>query len=141
MRTRRIRERKSVWERSVRRPSSRPSWPKPLTTRTPVTDSSTTPATMAASCWASQLAGNTLDRQRHERQYRREDQHDHQRDDEHHEVAADDRQEGEQTLEEGDVGAGAGDQLSRLQLVVAGEVEALQGVVDRGAQVVLHAQG
>ena len=35
------------------------SWPKPLTTRTPVTAASTTPATSAARCWASQLAGNS----------------------------------------------------------------------------------
>ena len=38
------------------------SWPKPLTTRTPVTAPSTTPATAAACCCASQLAGNSLRR-------------------------------------------------------------------------------
>ena len=44
-------------------PSSRSiswfSWPKPLTTRTPVTAPSTTPATSPAFCCASQLAGNS----------------------------------------------------------------------------------
>ncbi len=45
--------------------SSRCSWPKPLTTRTPVTASSTTPATSAIRCWASQLAGNSCLRLRY----------------------------------------------------------------------------
>jgi hypothetical protein len=38
-------------------PSSRRSWPKPLTTRTPLVASSTTVASSAARCWASQLDG------------------------------------------------------------------------------------
>ena len=48
-------------------PSSRSiscsSWPKPLTTRTPVTAPSTTPATSASFCCASQLAGKSLRRE------------------------------------------------------------------------------
>ena len=60
MRTSRMRERNTPWARWVSRSSSRCSWPKPFTTRTPVTASSTTPATSAACCWESQLAGNTL---------------------------------------------------------------------------------
>ena len=48
-------------------PSSRSiscsSWPKPLTTRTPVTAPSTTPATCASFCCASQLAGKSLRRE------------------------------------------------------------------------------
>ena len=44
--------------------SWRCSCPKPLTIRTPVTDSSTTVATSPASCCASQLAGNTAVRSR-----------------------------------------------------------------------------
>ena len=39
-----------------------------------------------------------------------------------------------------EVGARARHELAGLQLVVAGEVEALQPLVDRGAQVVLHVE-
>ena len=45
------------------RSTSCSSWPKPFTTRTPVTASSTTPATSAACCCASQLAGNRVRRE------------------------------------------------------------------------------
>ncbi len=38
--------------------TSRPSWPKPLTTRTPVTAASTCPTSSPDCCWAAQLAGN-----------------------------------------------------------------------------------
>ena len=57
--TRRTREANIDRDRSCSRSSSRCSWPKPFTTRTPVTSSSTTLATSPAFCCASQLAGNT----------------------------------------------------------------------------------
>ena len=44
------------------RPTSRASWPKPFTTRTPVTVSSTCCAMSAARCCADQVAGNSLRR-------------------------------------------------------------------------------
>jgi hypothetical protein len=46
------------------------SWPKPFTTRTPVTAASTTSATAAARCCASQLAGNRVRRDRSEMNHR-----------------------------------------------------------------------
>jgi hypothetical protein len=58
MRALRIRDPKSLTDASIKRPSWRRSWPKPLTTRTPVTDSSTTPATSACHWSMSQLEGN-----------------------------------------------------------------------------------
>ena len=51
-----------------------------------------------------------------------------------------DRQEREQALDQADVGAGPGHELAGLQLVVAGEVEALQPLEDGVAQVVLHVE-
>ncbi len=62
--TNRTREANIDSDRSARRSSSRDSCPKPLTTRTPVTSSSTTFATSPAFCCASQLAGNTEVRSR-----------------------------------------------------------------------------
>ena len=51
-----------------------------------------------------------------------------------------DRQEAEQRLDEREVGAGARHELAGRELVVAGEVEALEALEDRGAQVVLHVE-
>ena len=48
------------------RATSRSSAAKALTTRTPETASSTTPATSAARCWAAQVAGKTRSRMRPE---------------------------------------------------------------------------
>ncbi len=59
MRTSRVRDRYRSSDAAARWRSSRRSCPKPLTTRTPVTASSTTPATSPARCWASHVAGNT----------------------------------------------------------------------------------
>ncbi len=58
-RTARIRFANSLRAPSRSRPSSRSSCPKPFTTRTPVTSSSTISATSAADCWAAQVAGNS----------------------------------------------------------------------------------
>ena len=60
----RIRDWYSSWARSVRRSNSRSSWANALTTRTPVTASSTTPATAPDRRWSFQLAGNTRLRKR-----------------------------------------------------------------------------
>ena len=130
--------------------SWRCSWPKPLTIRTPVTDSSTTVATSPASCCASQLAGNTAVRRRSAVQssagvtssitsgeQRRQRDHDHERDHEHQHVPDRDRQELQQALDQHDVGAGPAHELTGLHRVVAREVEPLQLAEDRGAEVVL----
>ena len=58
----------------------------------------------------------------------------------HHDVAEHDRQERQQRLDQPEVGRGARHELAGLQLVVAGEVEPLQPLVDRVAQVVLHVE-
>ena len=63
-RTARTRDANSAVLASSSRPISCSSWPKPLTTRTPVTAPSTTPATFPACCCASQLAGNSRSRER-----------------------------------------------------------------------------
>ncbi len=55
----RIRSPNSVRAARSSRPISRASWPKPLTTRTPVTVSSTCWARSAARCWADHDAGNS----------------------------------------------------------------------------------
>jgi hypothetical protein len=60
MRALRMRAPNSRIPDSVSLSSSRPSWPKPLTTRTPLVASSTTVASSAARCWASQLDGYTV---------------------------------------------------------------------------------
>ena len=78
--------------------------------------------------------------QRHQRERRREDDHHDERDHEHHDVAEHDRQERQQALDQPEVAGGARHQLAGLHLVVAGEVEALQALVDRVAQVVLHVE-
>ncbi len=62
--TNRTRDWNMSCERAMSRSSSRCSCPKPFTTRTPVTSSSTTFATSPAFCCASQLAGNTDVRRR-----------------------------------------------------------------------------
>ena len=123
----------------VSRSSSRPSCPKPFTTRTPVTSSSTTLATSPAFCCASQLAGNTdvrsriavnssagRDEQHHAREQRRQDEHRDDRHDEHQDVRHADRQELQEALDQRDVGGCAADELTGLELVVAREVELLQ---------------
>ncbi len=74
------------------------------------------------------------------RQQRRVDEHDDQGQDEQQHVAAHDRQERQQPLQQADVGVGPADQLPGLQLVVAGEVEPLELVVDGVAQVELHVE-
>ena len=68
-RTVRTREAYSSVLASSSRSVSCSSWPNPFTTRTPVTAASTTPATFAACCWASQLAGNSLRREAIDRKY------------------------------------------------------------------------
>ena len=100
------------------RPSSRSSWPKPFTTRTPVTASSTTPATSPARCCESHCAGNIdpAQAQRHEQQRGHDRQHDHgeqrrqhqhhdERQDEQHDVADRQGEEAQQRLDQGEVGA------------------------------------
>ena len=71
---------------------------------------------------------------------RRQDHHHHQGDDEQHHVAEHDRQEGQQPLHQAEVGGGARHELTGAELVVAGEVEALQPLVDGVAQVELHVE-
>ena len=75
-----------------------------------------------------------------QREQRRQDHHHHQGDDEQHHVAEHDRQEGEQPLHQPEVGGGTRDELPGAELVVAGEVEALQPLVDGVAQVELHVE-
>jgi len=60
----RTREPYSAELASSSRATSWLSCPNPFTTRTPVTAASTTSATAAARCWASQLAGNRVRRDR-----------------------------------------------------------------------------
>src|SRR3954471_7785625 len=60
----RMRERNRSSAVSVRWASSRFSWPKPFTTRTRVTASSTTPATSPIRCCASHVAGKMVVRSR-----------------------------------------------------------------------------
>ena len=151
--TRRTRDANIARDRSVSRSSSRCSWPKPFTTRTPVTSSSTTLATSPAFCCASQLAGNTDVRSRiavkssagatasitsessGDRQSMTANDTMNSKD-----VGDADRQELQEALDQRDVGRRAAHELTGLQLVVAGEVEALQLAEDRGAQVVLHVE-
>ena len=64
IRAARIRSANSVRARPSRVATSRASWPKPLTTRTPVTVSSTCCATSAARCCADQVAGKSERRER-----------------------------------------------------------------------------
>ncbi len=73
-------------------------------------------------------------------QGRRVEEHDDQGDHHHQQVAAHDRQERQQGLQQADVGVGPGHQLAGLQLVVAGEVQPLQLVVDGIAEVVLDVE-
>ena len=132
-------------ERSVSRSSSRCSWPKPFTTRTPVTSSSTTLATSPAFCCASQLAGNTDVRSRiavkssagatsehHAARAAATGMNiDDERHDEQQDVRDADRQELQEALDQRDVGRRAAHELTGLQLVVAREVEPLQLPEDR----------
>jgi hypothetical protein len=67
---------------------------------------------------------------------REDEHHDDRRGEEQH-VAAHDGQEGEEALQQAEIGVGPRDELTGLHLVVAGEVEADQVVVDGVAQVVL----
>ena len=99
--------------------SSRSSWPKPFTTRTPLTASSTTPATSPARCCASQLrrehrscaaaatrsaaAGTTASATSVSSGDRTSITTSDS--DEQHDVAGHDRQEREQALDEAEVGA------------------------------------
>ena len=128
----------------------RPAWParappgrSPSPPARRSTASSTTPATTPACCWASHVAGNTVWRslQRDDSSSGatasatsvssgEQEQHDDQRHDEQQDVAEHDRQERQQALHQADVGAGPADQLAGVQLVVAGEVEPLEVVVD-----------
>ncbi len=62
----RIRDWYSSWARFVSRSNSRSSWANAFTTRTPVTASSTTPATAPDRRWSFQLAGKTRLRNRTE---------------------------------------------------------------------------
>jgi hypothetical protein len=64
IRAARIRSANSARARPSSVAVSRASWPKPLTTRTPVTVSSTCWATSAARCCADQVAGNSDRRER-----------------------------------------------------------------------------
>ena len=56
------------------------------------------------------------------------------------EVAHHDRQERQHALDERGVARRATHELARLHLVVAGEVESLQPLVDRVAQIELHVE-
>ena len=67
-------------------------------------------------------------------------QHHDQGQHEQHDVAGREREEAEQGLDEGEVGAGARHDLAGGELVVMGEVEALDPFEDRGAQIVLHVE-
>ena len=129
--------------RRSRPASSRSSWPKPLTTRTPLTASSTTPATSPARCSESHCAGNMTRRRRNDTnssagtiastmsvRERRQHEHHDQRQHEQHDVAGRQREEAEQGLDEGEVGAGARHDLAGGELVVMGEVEALDPFED-----------
>ena len=152
-RTSRLREAYRVSAASPRCSSSRCSWPKPFTTRTPVTASSTTPATSPAFCCASQVAGKIDLRIRIETKSkagrtatittvskRRQEDHHDERHEQHDEVADDDRQERQQSLDQRQVRRRPRHELAGLQIVVAREVESLQALEDRDAQVVLHVE-
>ncbi len=76
--------------------------------------------------------------ERHQRQQGREPQHDGQREHQHHDVAGDHADHLEHALDHAEVGVRPADQLSGLELVVAGEVEVEDVVEDGVAQVVLH---
>ena len=80
------------------------------------------------------------DREHHEREQRRQQEHRAERHDEQQDVRDADRQELQEALDQRDVGRRAAHELAGLQLVVAGEVEALELAEDRGAQVVLHVE-
>ena len=70
----------------------------------------------------------------------REHRHHHDRHDQRDEVAGGDREEGEDALEQSDVGARPRDELAGAHAVVPGEVEPLEALEDRRAQVVLHVE-
>ena len=129
------------------------SWPKPLTTRTPVTFSSTTPATTPSCCWASQVAGNSLPRLRATMNPSPGPTSSATT------VSSGDSvimttiestnsrtlplmlgRNDEQPLHQGDVGVGAADQLPGVELVGAAAVDALQRPEDVVAHVVLHVE-
>ena len=141
-------------DRSVSRSSSRCSCPKPFTTRTPVTSSSTTLATSPAFCCASQLAGNTdvrsfiavksssgRDREHDERQQRRQPEHRAERHDEQQDVRDADRQELQEALERArrrtTRGSRAGRSAARRGCAKSRRWSWRE---DRGAQVVLHVE-
>ena len=73
-----------------------------------------------------------------EREERRHQQHEEHRQYEQHDVAGEHRHEREELLHELQVGARARDELTGGELVVTREVEALQTLEQRVAQVVLH---
>jgi hypothetical protein len=81
------------------------------------------------------------DQQGDQRQWRREHGHHHERDDQQHDVAEQDRHDRQDRQQHPDVAGGPGDDLSRVHAVVGGEVEALQPVVHRDAQVVADVEG
>ena len=139
-------------------PSSRSiswfSWPKPLTTRTPVTAPSTTPATSPAFCWASQLAGNSRRRDATDSTSRAGPTAS--------EISASsgDRKNmtpmdstnssalpisigimRQQALDHVQVGDGPADDLAGVELVLPSAVQPGQRAEQLGAQVVLHIQG
>ena len=78
--------------------------------------------------------------QRDERERWREEQHGDDGDHHQHEVAERDRELREEALEQADVGSCPRHELTGLHVVVRGEVEALQPLEDRVAQVVLHVE-
>ena len=80
------------------------------------------------------------DHQADQRQQRRVHEHDDQRGGQQQDVARHERQEGQQALQQPDIGVGPRHQLAGLHLVVAGEVEMLQLVEDGVAQVELDVQ-
>ena len=153
-RTVRIRSPNSCRAALSSRPISRSSWPKPLTTRTPVTVSSTCWARSAARCWADQVPGtapagcapprhattgattsairvssgdsHSIAAERGDREHHRADRQ------RHHE---------QQALHQLQVGDRAGHDLAGAQRVLLGAVEPLHRAEHLLAQVVLHVEG
>ena len=134
--------------------TSRASWPKPLTTRTPVTVSSTCWAMSAARCWADQVAGNRPARtfavtrpatgsMTSATTVSSGDSQSIAATDDHHggQVAGGQRHHRQQRLHQLQVGDRPGDDLAGAQRVLALPVQPLHRGEHLAAQVVLHVQG
>ena len=80
------------------------------------------------------------DHDAHQSQQRREIEHHPEREQQQQDVAAHDREEAQEPLDQGRIGVGASDQLACWHSLKVVEVQRLQVVVHRVAQVVLHFQ-